>query len=686
MLESIALIGRTLAKGGASIGDFIKPLPRPKSKDGTSYIVRLDFRTGGGRPSLAVEPFEVKGDDSKAAAHFCWVGNEQGNRPQFYLTTDQLKYLTGQAPANLKRLLEEAGLQNTGLYCKVVTLLENFYRPLPGGTYLLDPYLLGLTGEDLLGEIAKKWSSWSKKELRENIEAASQNVQETVKKWSLEKAGLKASEVSLWTVLLDGSVLAADPDYAAFIFQTKKSVKQSRKSGKSPAGACMVCGAANYPLTADFSKLTFLKYYITDKLGAASGVWESGFVHNFQTCEDCFSAFALAEKFVRQNLGLAVGGLSFLVLPHFLHDPRLGRSDLLSWAGSLKNRVSAYADFTGWLEGLGDRQRGIEAELADLLEELPHESAALLNFLFYSYQGGRSEFKVLALIKDVAPNRISQLLRRSNALAARAGELLGKDRWWLDLTAVYRLMPLSKGPRGVEHKKLVYVYQSLLTASPLEKDFLIRQFVSLAKIYLAGSYEGTSVQKPKEGWEEIEWSRRLMQANLLLKFLQDEKLLKGGLALEAPAVLDKLVLPSDIRSYLDEMGYNSPQTALFLLGYLMHAVGQKQRERSYENKPVLEKINYSGMTWSKVVRLANILVDQLRQYDIFKYYEGLYSSAKMLLDSCRPGTHYREWPLSAEENVFYILSGYAYGTRLALKNWAEKQDSSKNDREPEEEV
>ena len=686
MLESIALIGRTLAGGGASVKDFIKPLPRPKSKDGTSYILKLDFRTSNGPPFLAVEPFEAKGDDRKAAEQFCWVGNEQGNRPQFYLTTDQLKYLIGQTPANLKRLLEESGAQNTALYRKVLTLLTKFYRLLPGGTYLLDPYLLGLTQEDLLGEIAEKGHNWSKKELREKVEAVSQAAQEIVKKWSLERAGLKASEVSLWTVLLDGTVLAADPSYADFIFRIKKSVKQSRKNGKSPEGACMVCGTAKQTLTTDFSKLAFLKYYITDKLGAASGVWESGFVHNFQACENCFSAFALAEKFVRQDLSLSVGGLSFLVLPHFLHDPRLRRGDLISWAGSLKNRVSAYADFAGWLGGLGDRQRGLEAELADLLEELPHENAALLNFLFYSYQGGRSEFKVLGLIKDVAPSRISRLLRQSNALAARAEKLLGKDRWWLDLTAVYRLMPLSKGPRGVEHKKLLYVYHSLLAASPLKKDFLVKQFVSLAKIYLTGSFDGTSVQKPKEGWEEIEWSRRLMQANLLLKFLRDEKLLEEGMSLEDPAVLDELVLPPDIRSYLDEMKYSGPQTALFLLGYLMCAVGQKQRERSYENKPVLEKINYGGMTWAKVVRLANILVDQLRQYDIFKYYEGLYSSAKVLLDSCRPGAHYREWPLSAEENVFCILSGYAYGTRLALKNWAEKQDSAKNAQKPEEEV
>jgi CRISPR-associated protein Csh1 len=123
-----------------------------------------------------------------------------------------------------------------------------------------------------------------------------------------------------------------------------------------------------------------------------------------------------------------------------------------------------------------------------------------------------------------------------------------------------------------------------------------------------------------------------------------------------------------MRAYFKEMAYDGPQAGLFILGYLLNQVGRAQGDRGYTNKPVLEKLNYQGMLWPKVVRLSNQILDHLRQHDLLRYHEGLFAAMKRLLDA-----HRLEWPLSPEENVFYILSGYAYATRLAFKAWAQKQ-------------
>lgn len=654
LLEAVALVGRTLAKGDDALADLVKPVRKPPKVD-TIYLVKLDFRADSGAP-LAVEMQEI---DDAALSRYRWVGNNVGSRPQFYLTTDRLEYLVGQAPENLLARLEEAGLENGRLYRRLSALVESFFRKLPDGSRVLDPQRLGVTTGDLL---SATWEESAGKP-RERAKAVVAAAAEAVKKWALGQLGLKAAEAALWTVLYNGAPLVSDPDYATVVLRDKEGAVD-----KGEPGVCSVCGTADRPVAWDFAQLNFLKYYITDKLGAASGLVEEGFTRNFQACKDCFQGLLRAESFAQQNLNLKVGPLSFLVLPAFLREVGLTRADLEAWAQRLQVRVGVLADISRWVEKIGGRG-GLESELLDFLEDLalPFDNAALLNFLFY--RKSKSEFRVLALVKDVAPSRITRLVEHSHRLANQAAALLGPDRWWLDLTAIYRLVPLSEGPRGAEYKKLLHIYHGLLTGAPLDRAFLIREFVALVRVYLTGNYAGTNVL-PKTGYEEQEWTRRLLQANLFLQFLREEKLLRGGSFLSEPLAMREL--PEDIRRYLEAMTYSEEEAALFLLGYLLNQVGQKQRDRGYENKPVLEKVNYNGMSWTKVVRLANILVDQLRQHDIFRYNEGLFAAMKKLLDARR-----HNWSLSPEENVFYILSGYAYATRAAIKARAEKQNDTK---------
>lgn len=651
------MIGRILNQGSDRLADLIQPPPKP-AKAKNLYLVTLDLRTG---PNPRLDPGMVE-IDRAVLRRYCWVGNAVGNRHQKYLTTNVLEYLVGPAPVNLLAALEAAGLVGRPLHRRVETLVREFYRRLPDGSRVLDPARLGLAEDDLISAAWEEAAGKPRERAKEVLKVAAGLLRQRV----LKDLGIPAAEAVLWTLLLDGEPLAADPDYATLVVQDKGGAA-SGASGTAP-GVCTVCGAVGRLVTADFARLDFLKCYINDKIGAASGVSEGGFWRNFLACGECFRGLVVAEKYARQNLSLRVGSLDFLVLPAFLRDPGLARSDLEAWAARLKARVGAFANVSQWVESLAGR-RGLEEELQDFLSELPYEDVALLNFLFY--RKSKSEFRVLGLVKDVAPSRISHLLRRGNRLANWAANHLGADHWWLDLTRIYHLIPLAEGGREAEFKKLVHLYTALLAAQPLAYAFLIREFVALAQIYRTGNYNGTNVRPPGAGFEEAEMSRRLLQANLFLKLLREENLLKGGKFLSGrPLELEAELLPPEMRAYLAEMAYDGPQAALFILGYLLNQVGRAQGERGYANKPVLEKVNYNGMLWPRVVRLSNQLMDQLRQHDLLRYHEGLFAAMKRLLDA-----HRHDWPLSAEENVFYILSGYAYATRLALKAWAQKHSA-----------
>lgn len=122
-------------------------------------------------------------------------------------------------------------------------------------------------------------------------------------------------------------------------------------------------------------------------------------------------------------------------------------------------------------------------------------------------------------------------------------------------------------------------------------------------------------------------------------------------------------LPVDLKSYIDEMGYDSSQAGLFLLGYLIGQIGVEQHNASPESKkkPILNKLNFLGMSLPKIQRLSSDIFEKLNQYRILSYNERVFAAMKAFLDRNRSN-----WVLTPQENVYYILSGYAYATWRAI--------------------
>jgi CRISPR-associated protein Csh1 len=658
LLEAIAGYGKALSMEEDPLAILTKPVRQPR--DETVYLVQLDLRDDSGEPQLAAKPIEI---DDDTCTRFRWIGNVVGNRPQTYLTTDKLEYLVGTNVLNLLDQLEEASFDDSSLYKELSRILECFYRRLPNNIPVLNVEKLNLAEAGFIDE------SWKTRNGKAKDVVA--DVAAALKKKLLVELELKASQAALWTLAYNGRPLALDQAYDQAILYSKEPPYLEEKAREKDSGAvgmvCTICGATGRPVTDNFATLDFLKYYINDKLGFASGL--SDFSRNFTACGECYRGLLLAEKFLPQQMSFRIGPLRFMVLPAFLTEVALESADLKFWSRHYRDRVDGMLNMAAWLQKIGGTG-GLETELTDYLDELPEENVALLNFLFY--QKSQSELRIHALVRDVAPSWISHLMKEAHRLANRARELFGKDRWHLDLTAIYRLIPLRSG-QSEEYKKLLHIYQSLLARRPLLYNSLIREFITLAAIYLTGNFKGTSILQPERGYEELNLARRLLQANLFLTFLQRVKLLKGGSLMSAAAekMRGREYLKEEMQLYLQEMGYGEPHTALFLLGYLLHQVGRSQRIGGYEHKPVLDKVNYSGMNWPRVIRLSNLLVDQLRQHGIFIYNERIYAAAKELLDA-----HAASWPLSPEENVFYILSGYAWATRAAYQAGIDKQSKA----------
>ncbi|MGB9780800.1 TIGR02556 family CRISPR-associated protein [Caldanaerobacter sp.] len=692
MLEAVTFIGKNLGVDEEMLSYLIEDLTSPK-KDEKQYLVKLQFFEKGGKLEFNFD-FEEIPEEDKSRKDFLlrwrFVGNAKGNIPQIFLTVSNLNYLMGSTLFNLYQTLLRRGRQNSELAFSIDKLLREYFIVLPYGERLFDIRKIGfpLKNEKLkenfneldkllyqLEQCQKKGQT--DKEVQKEVKEIIKKVKDLIKKgelfklvaqdlseWISKKIGIKKGQIALWTVVLNDKPLVNLPPYDKVIieYRTEGFEKEVME------GYCSICGEKKDRVSPTaFKRLQFFKPYITDKIGFASELDMKGFSRNFLICEECFNSLLVAERYMLSNLGFRIGNINFLLLPSFLltHDLEEWKGDFSKLVEKLKKKTQNVVDFTGQVRNITD-EREFEKELREMLKEMEEggiEDRALLTFLFY--QKAQSEFRVLGLIEDVAPSRLYQIFKKSIQVSHIASKLLGgnsKD-WWLDLTKLYYLLPLKEGDK-TEHKKLLYLYNGLLKRDPLDYDFLIAQFVTLARIYLTDSLAGTNQERRRITSENREWilSQEILRAGFLIKLLQEEKLLKGVKNL--PEISEMLDVKPEIKDYLLEMKYTEPQAALFLMGYLISEVGKGQYSSGYKSKPILDKINCQGMSWQKVQQLSNLIFEKLRQYDRLRFNEQVYSEMKKLIDKYRGE---KDWPLTFEENVFYILSGYAFGTRISGK-------------------
>jgi CRISPR-associated protein Csh1 len=133
-------------------------------------------------------------------------------------------------------------------------------------------------------------------------------------------------------------------------------------------------------------------------------------------------------------------------------------------------------------------------------------------------------------------------------------------------------------------------------------------------------------------------------------------------SVEMETVTDSCKIPDEeIEEFFSAMRYAEWQKALFLLGLLVGKIGIEQRKRGDEKKAVLNKINFEGMPAERVKLLSVHVLEGLRNYRALdSRSEAIYAYMKMMMDR---NLEALQNPI---DNVFYILSGYAYATLQAI--------------------
>lgn len=637
MIEAIKKIGELSLEGIKKdfVFNLIKENIDQGSEDkGKKYILVLNFNIENEKIELDFE--EINNEKLK---EYLWVGNVYGNNPQDRLTTDKLIYLLSQTIPNLYERLKGKGLKN-----KLKFILEKFFL---SKDFFLDQknvYLLKLDkieGSNIkVGEILQNISPKIKK-FKDFVD----KVYEKEFYEILKIKDLSKKNISLYTIKIEGKAPFELREYVNYI---EEKLTEEPFEDSSLEGTCYVCSKKTI-ITPDTKNLPD-KYYITKLITFASGLQKKGFSKNYAICKDCYKALIAGSSYIKNNFSQRLAGSKYYLIPSLIiHSKNYTLEDI---ADTSKFRFDSIKTFEDNLKF----QEVVEKNLDDYKKFKDTESYTNISLLFY--EKNQASFKIKKLIKDIPLRRLDEINKSQENTRKIACQLFGDSpsNWFMSLNQIYYLLPVridKKSKNAVDHKKILDLYEDIFLCRKVNKQFLITEFLELSRVYKFEKYSQFNIGKLNDSDTGMIFA--ILKTNFLLKMFSLLHILDGGEQMIEG--LEELPIREEIKNYWKEMNFSQQQATLFMLGYLIGEVGNKMRTPESSKKPILDKINYQGMNLKRILMLSSEIFEKLDQYKVREYNEVNFAVMKRFMDKNIPC-----WQISDSENVYWILSGYAFNT------------------------
>lgn len=654
MLNAMGQLGRLLrrTRGHSDTEAFVQPMPPLPGRD-EGYVLVVNIDTVA--MCLTFEPIKCEpSDKERLARELLWIGNADGaNSPQWTATTNTFAYLISQTIVNLHGMLADDSELRTRLQCVRDACMVDL-GPQQGSE---ERYRYVLHPERLLNMPAEQWDSLlhgARDETRGSIHGKA--LVSALARAVLQHQGYSTRQIYLFTLAVDGKRVADHPDYQALVAYNKIEAAFA----DARLGVCSACGDTTM-VTANLTRMKF-KYYNTDKMSFASGVDKKRFNRNIALCSPCYTACLAAESFVKGHMATKIGHLRFYIIPE-IFEPIPPDLDPRVWSQHVRNQVESTLNFTGIAN--------LEEELAWEQSEYEH-LGYVTNLLFHVWN--KAELHLYNVVRDVPETRFHRLQQAFLQSKRKAHDVLGprssavQIQWEPNFTALYKLIPLNKSNQSAEYRRILQVFDAILVGQAVSYRLLLQSFCRLIQIRRFGGYTATNVEKPPIRRELEYLVDDVLMANVVLLCLRDleqlaESPLKGRASNLEPTnneLNDKV----NAQAFLQTIGYRASHEALYWLGSAIASVATAQWSNGFTAMPVLEQINYRGMNAADVVRLVGRVEDAFRHYKLFGAGADtlfrMHAAFAQALDTSAVSPRWkREYPMTDEEAVFYILSGFA---------------------------
>lgn len=641
MLEAIVYMGEKILSDQNMIDSSIVKVNYEDSKGVIKKIIFINFDT-----HLKNLSFDYAEMDEDTAYEYLHLGRSGGpNACQYRVTFTNHTSLISEVISQLR----DRDIPND-IREKLTMIINEFYydfgeKVTPKYRFMLDVHKAGITDESLV-DIYDRFKDTAKpyKEVQDNL-------QKELQKYLERTTGAKSKQIGLYTLCIDGMPIAFSDWYKKIV---KDSFEEVSYDNEDNVGlCCSYCGSTKN-CTADLSEMN-IKYYTTNQVIFANDFDRKNYDKNMVLCKNCKDKLLAGENFIQNNMRGKISKLDVYIIPHIIYSSYdFGREDMLRLSGKINQTINMSNNI--------DNLERYKDELKALNLESGEENRFLINLAFYKKMNQAT--KILKLIKDIDPGIFEKIGNSVND-----SEMLFKEHLapWITnrkiqrgLNLIYYMTPVKLSQQSpVQYQNVLSIYEALFYGRILDSREIISNIVRCFKI---------------NWFEQVDYNVSSAESKSYIDFKIADGLFymvfmerMGNIEMTKAMDVSSLNIRDNYKNFMNDMGYGEQQSALFLLGCLVGAVGRKQN-RDADNKqgegrtagtykPVLNKLNFNGMDFAKVKRLSSDIFEKLRQEKILMYNEAVFSAHKLLL-----GLNEKEWKCNKDENLYYILSGYAFET------------------------
>lgn len=652
MLEALIDIGGKILSDQNMIDSSIVKVNYEDNKGNIKKIIFIDFDT-----SLKKVNFDSAEMDEDTAYTYLHLGRAGGpNACQYRVTFTNPTSLISEVVSQLREMDLPEDIKD-----KLGVVTDEFFYDFgenvtPKYRYMLDMYKAEIIEEslsDIYGEF---------KDAAKPYKEVQSKLQKELQKYLEKSLGAKSKQIGLYSLCIDGEPIPFSDWYKKLVEKSFENVPSNNKD--SGDLCCSYCGSTQN-CTADLSEMG-IKYYTTNQVIFANNFDRKNYSKNMVLCKECKDMLLTGENFIQNSMKGRISKLDVYIIPHIIYSSYdFGRDDMYR----LSEKLNQTVNMSNNIESL-EKYKG---ELKALSLAEGEGNRYLINLMFYKKMNQAT--KILKLIKDIDPGifeKIGESVNKSLNLFEKhfAPKVINRKNQ-RGLNQVYYMTPVKLSQQSpAQYQNVLSIYEALFYGRKLGQSEIISNIVKCIKInwFERGDYNVSS----QDSRNYIDF--KIVDGLFYMMFMENMGNIERGESMD----ISELNVKENYKNYIKDMGYNEQQASLFLLGCLVGAAGRKQNSRDLDKrqdenkstgtyKPVLNKLNFNGMDFAKVKRLSNEIFNKLKQEKILMYNEAVFSAHKNLI-----GLNENKWKYNKDENLYYILSGYAFETM-------KKREENKNE-------
>jgi CRISPR-associated protein Csh1 len=442
-------------------------------------------------------------------------------------------------------------------------------------------------------------------------------------------------------------------EYQSFL---KKELSSKQLTSK---GLCYVSGKEVEATEKLYLKERYSlnKMFGTTLLNYANNFNKKNFSKNYQVATVNQKRLDLASSYLLKNYKTKIAGVNHVIIPQFLSSDQLDYELILE---GLKKKSDGLFNFTE-IKKLAVDARDEVAE--NTTEPIEHP----FWISFFTFESDGTSFKTIEMIKDVSQFYFEKIIDTfgmvdekwnsySDFVNWKSVMAHGQKQYFFNLNSIYSLIPVRTEKKNVA----LNLFKMILEHRKIEQKQLYKYFSELILCHFYERYKSYSnVVQSKKDYFKKTVRESVFKYLAFFQVLRRLDMLDVENKKESPEVIGQVEMDEyrkKIQQFFQEMGLSQDQKAMFYLGRMLNYVEWLQKDK---NRTIINSVQFDGMDLDKIIRLRNALMEKAKQYG---------KQRKLKFDDALFGeyfvyNHWLEEPLDPKEALFFILTGYSFGTK-----------------------